>query len=378
MPETHVMDRLVRRSLERQVPLSVHFDLTYRCNERCLHCYVDQDQDGEMDTAEVQRVFDELSQAGTLFLTFSGGEIFLREDFLELAGHARRRHFDISLKTNATLVDAACAQRLKALGVRRVQVSIYSSDASVHDAVTRVAGSLARSVDAIRLLKAEGLDVGVACVLLRGNAGAYQGVQALAEDLGARLVLDATVTARLDGDQRPLSMRAPACELIPVLTDYKLNGGECAQLDNAGERAAAVSDPYADVPCSAGHNSAYISPNGDVYPCVQMPVWAGNLRRQTFAEIWDQSPQMRKIRSLNETSLPVCSACAIRPYCQRCPGLALIEEGGLTEPSRRACELAEQRARLAGFHTALSPYSAPGTAETGAHAGGGPPVFQVS
>jgi MoaA/NifB/PqqE/SkfB family radical SAM enzyme len=78
MPETHVMDRLVRRSLERQVPLSVHFDLTYRCNERCIHCYVDHDDRGEMDTAEVRRVLEELSQAGTLFTTFDTSTCLLR------------------------------------------------------------------------------------------------------------------------------------------------------------------------------------------------------------------------------------------------------------------------------------------------------------
>jgi MoaA/NifB/PqqE/SkfB family radical SAM enzyme len=56
----------------------VHFDLTYRCNERCIHCYVDHDDRGEMDTAEVRRVLEELSQAGTLFTTFDTSTCLLR------------------------------------------------------------------------------------------------------------------------------------------------------------------------------------------------------------------------------------------------------------------------------------------------------------
>ena len=77
MMDTPVFNRLIQRSLAKNLPLNVHFDLTYRCNERCVHCYLDHEDYGEVTTAEVKRVLDELATAGTLFLTFSGGEIFL-------------------------------------------------------------------------------------------------------------------------------------------------------------------------------------------------------------------------------------------------------------------------------------------------------------
>ena len=72
------MDRLISRTVEKHRPLSVHFDLTYRCNERCVHCYLDHDDHGELTTAECLKVLDDLARSGALFLTFSGGEIFLR------------------------------------------------------------------------------------------------------------------------------------------------------------------------------------------------------------------------------------------------------------------------------------------------------------
>src|ERR1700704_5188953 len=101
-----VMQSVMDRAATNGIPISVHFDLTYRCNERCVHCYLDHDNHGELTTAECIAVMEDLARAGTLFLTFSGGEIFLRPDLYEILAAARRLHFDISLKTNALLVTA--------------------------------------------------------------------------------------------------------------------------------------------------------------------------------------------------------------------------------------------------------------------------------
>ena len=75
---TPLMDRLIARTVRMRSPLSVHFDLTYRCNERCVHCYLNHQDHGELTTQECTEILEQLAKAGTLFLTFSGGEIFLR------------------------------------------------------------------------------------------------------------------------------------------------------------------------------------------------------------------------------------------------------------------------------------------------------------
>jgi len=85
------MDALIRRTTENHLPITVHVDLTYRCNERCVHCYLDHNDYGEMTTKEICTLFEDLAEIGTLFLTISGGEIFLRKDFFELLEYARRR-----------------------------------------------------------------------------------------------------------------------------------------------------------------------------------------------------------------------------------------------------------------------------------------------
>jgi AdoMet-dependent heme synthase len=364
---TPVMDRLISRTVRKHQPLSVHFDLTYRCNERCVHCYLDHDDHGELTTAECLAVMEELARAGTLFLTFSGGEIFLRPDLYEILAEARRLHFDVSLKSNALLVTEERAARLREFGVRRVQISVYSDIPEVHDAITKVPGSLRRTLAAIPLLLEHGLQVKLACPLMRENLLAYRGVMALAEKIGIPYVLDLTITPMMDGTEGPLAHRIPVSSLLPVMQDPTLHA--CKPQPSAEATRAMLSYPaaigsaassgiessaYEDLPCSAGHNSCYISPYGDVFPCVQLPQAAGNLRRERFSEIWYHAPQLERLRGIRESQLPVCSRCEIRSYCERCPGLALMEGGDLLGAYERACELAEQKAGLAGVVAPMS------------------------
>lgn len=364
---TPVMDRLISRTVQKHQPLSVHFDLTYRCNERCVHCYLDHDDHGELTTAECLAVMEELARAGTLFLTFSGGEIFLRPDLYEILAAARRLHFDVSLKTNALLVTQERAARLREFGVRRVQISVYSDIPEVHDAITKVPGSLQRTLATIPLLLEQGLQVKLACPLMRENLLAYRGVMALAEKIGVPYVLDLTITPMMDGSEEPLAHRIPVSSLLPVMQDPTLHA--CKPQPSAEEARAMKHYPapigsavssgmetaaYEDLPCSAGHNSCYISPYGDVFPCVQLPQAAGNLRRERFSDIWYHAPRLERLRGIRESQLPVCSRCEIRSYCERCPGLALMEGGDLLGAYERACELAEQKARLAGVAAPMS------------------------
>src|SRR5882762_8653542 len=139
MPD--LTDWLFRKSVGREIPLSVQIDLTMRCNERCVHCYRVIERRPELTTEELKALLHEVAGAGTLYLTFSGGEVFLRKDLVELIEHARRLHFDVRLKSNALLVTPEMAARLRELGVRQVDISIYSPQPAVHDWVPKVPGS---------------------------------------------------------------------------------------------------------------------------------------------------------------------------------------------------------------------------------------------
>jgi len=329
-----LMEHVVRKALLLGVPFTVHVDLTYRCNERCEHCYLEHDDKGEMTAGEFARLFAELADAGVFFLTVSGGEPMLRRDFFEIIASARKHQLNVKVKTNAVLVREAEARRMRELGVEQTQVSVYSHRAEAHDAVTKLPGSFRRTVEGIRALRAAGLKVAVNCVMMRDTLGDRKGVAALARELGATFTADPTITPMMSGDRGVLELRIAGSELPGLFHDPELVGDVdsfCTPPGPVGE------DDRNAVPCSAGNSACYVSPYGDVYPCVQFPLPSGNVRRQKFADIWRHSPQLNEVRAIRLSDLPVCSTCAHVGTCTRCPGLAWTE-GNMRGPSSVDCE----------------------------------------
>ncbi|MBZ5643614.1 MAG: radical SAM protein [Acidobacteriia bacterium] len=334
---------MAARALQLGIPLSAQLDLTYRCNERCVHCYLDHRDHGEMATAEILDLLDQMAAAGVFYLTLSGGEILMRKDFFEILEHARALTFCIKLKTNGVLIRAPQAGRIRALGVESVQISIYSHRPETHDAITKMPGSLRQSIRAARLLRERGVRVIFASVLMRQNARDYSGVKALAAELGAQFILDPTITPMMDGDRSILELNVDEEALREVFRNEGLVG-------NAEEFCAPPQGPDADaldcLPCSAGHTACYVSPYGDVYPCVQFPLPSGNVRCTKFAEIWRHSPQLNDVRSITLRDMPSCSLCAHGGTCTRCPGLAYLE-GNMRGPSSQDCEKSFARTGIA-------------------------------
>jgi radical SAM protein with 4Fe4S-binding SPASM domain len=335
----NLLYEMSQKALALGVPLSVHLDITYRCNERCVHCYLDHDDHGEMTTAEIESVLAQLADAGVFFLTFSGGEVLLRRDFYHLVEFARRLLFNVKIKTNGVMIGDPEAKRLRELGVEQVQISVYSHRAEVHDSITKLPGSWRRTVEAIRRLKANGLKVTIANVLMTANSFDSAGVQTLANELGAFYSLDPTITPKMDGDTSILGLRIPGAELHRVFRDDRF-------VPDVAEFCAPPPPPGEDVmegfPCSAGHTSCYISPYGDVFPCVQFPLPSGNVRRQKFLDLWQNSSQLAEVRSIRAKDLSTCSSCSHVGTCTRCPGLAYME-GNMRGPSSADCEKSFQR-----------------------------------
>ncbi len=329
-----LLESMNRRALELGVPLSVQLDVTYRCNERCVHCYLDHDDHGEMTTAEISDVLDQLAGAGVFFLTLSGGEVLVRRDFFQIVEHARARLFNVKVKSNGVLITDAAARRLAELGVEDVQISVYSHRSEVHDAVTKLPGSFARSLRAVALLKSHGIKVTIANILMRQNVADYGGVHALAREVGAHYTVDPTITPMMDGDRSVLDYRISGTDLDEVFRQADLVGDVeqfCATPGPIDE------DVLDGLPCSAGHTFCYISPYADVFPCVQFPLACGNLRRERFVDIWHNSPQFREVRTIHGRDLTTCSSCAHLGSCTRCPGLAYME-GNMRGPSTADCE----------------------------------------
>lgn len=332
-----LMESLVDRAMAKAIPLAMHVDLTWRCNERCIHCYLDHDQPDGLSLAELRDLLDQMAEAGTFFLTLSGGEIFLRRDLFAIIEHARMRGFDVKLKTNGILIGEKEAARIAGLGVRQVQISVYSHLPEIHDAITKVPGSLNKTLQAVGLLRAHQVRVVIACVLMKPNVGTYAGVRELARACGAEFTIDPTITPHLNGDRSLLDLNVGREELGRVFRDESLVG-DAARFNALPDNGATEIDEILDgTPCSAGHSSGYISPFGDFYPCVQFPLPCGNVREKRFLDIWRDSAGFGEVRAIRARDLPVCSSCSHVGSCSRCPGLAYME-GSMYGPSSADCE----------------------------------------
>jgi AdoMet-dependent heme synthase len=335
-------DRLVRVASRAHIPLSVLFEVTHRCNLGCEHCYLTEGPVGrpkprtdELSLDEIRVILDDLAEAGTLFLTLSGGEVFMRRDFLAIAAAARQRGFSVTVFTTGTLLTPDVAGELAALHPLSVEVSIYSARPEVHDRVTRIPGSHARSLRALRLLRERGVVILIKSPLMSVNTDEVRELAALAEDLGAGYGFDPTLTPRRDGDKTPLTL-APTMTQMRAFFSDPVMAREFAQpvkcLPQAGEEI-----------CGTGRRTCLISPYGDLFPCGVHPIPAGNLREQRFAEIWTGSPLLKDLRT--QTVADLRGGAKAAPGF-RCSALALMEDGDFLGPFRRGEALAELSAEV--------------------------------
>lgn len=336
-----VRENIARMALTKKIPLSVHFDLTNRCNELCIHCYrVVEAARPELTTDEVRAILDQLAEAGTLYLTFSGGDVLLRRDLFDILGHAKHRRFDVRLKTNGLLLTDQIAGRLHDLGIAQVDISLYSADPTAHDAVTGIESSFERTLSAAVLLKTAGIRVLLTCPLMQQTAEGFDAILRLAQEKGLTIAFDPTISPKNNGDRLPISLRLSAMQYRKLLQHPYFQPDPSASTEICLPQDAEGTDSLSNLLCGASHAGCYISPYGDVYPCVQMPIPCGNLRDRNFLEIWHHSPQMLQVRNVSLTDLRTCKTCSLAADCTRCPGMAYLESGSLTGPSAPDCQKA--------------------------------------
>lgn len=313
------------------IPAWAMLELTHRCNFKCSHCYVVKEKIKELSSAEVKDVLDQLAAAGCLFLAFTGGELFLRKDVFELLAYAVKKRFVVTVLTNAFLLDAAAARKLKALRIHEVSTSLYSLKAGVFDKVTGVAGSFSKVMGALRALKKAGVRVRIKTPLMTVNYAEEKSLAAFAKKNGFSVLFDPVLSPKNDGSVKNTGQKIKAGVLEEVVQRH------------CGGWIFSDKYPERNVLCSAGKNFAAVSPSGEVLPCLQLPLSAGTLREKSFQEIWKNSPVLKKIRGLKLSALKECAGCKNIRYCNRCPGLALLENGSLYGKSVSACEIAAVR-----------------------------------
>jgi radical SAM protein with 4Fe4S-binding SPASM domain len=312
----------------------VTWELTYRCNTRCRHCYLVKPEGEaareaarrELDLAQCIDVLDQLADLGVLSLTLTGGEILLRPDIMDIVHEARQRRFAVYLKTNGTLITPELADRIAELYVVQVDISLYGARPETHDGITQMPGSFERVVRAFRLLRERAVRTAARTTLMEANAHELEGMRRLVQGLGAHFGYNPNLSVMDDGCEVPL--------------EYGLSDDALRDLwskDPQGEGPDWEPSRYSGPVCNAGLNRLCIGPYGDVYPCVQLRLAAGSLWEQQLADIWRNSPVLRQLRQFTWSDLEVCHQCHLRDFCLPCLGQAWVEHGDLRRPSSVIC-----------------------------------------
>ncbi len=318
-----VYGQIIAKTQRQHRLLSVQWEVTYRCNERCTHCYLDvlppsAQMPGELTTEEAFRTIDQLADLGALTITFSGGEVFLRPDIFEISHYARKKGFAIRYFTNGILIKPSLADKIASVKPVVVEFSVYGVDAETHDRITQVPGSFDLTMRAIRLL----LDRHVRCIIktpiMRENIHQVGELESLARELGISFQYDITIIPKHTGDVSPLRHRPSDDQLLGFLRE---------RVTPESWVLYPQSDDFRF--CGIGMNSLNIGPTGDVQTCLGARVTAGNLRERSLESLWKESPVWEETSSLTLQQLPVCSTCELRQFCVRCHGTAAFEDGDL-------------------------------------------------
>ena len=323
--------QILARSEKQHRLLSAHWELTYRCNVKCTHCYLDvlpprANVAGELTTDECLRVVDELAELGVLNLTFSGGEILVHRDFFRIAEYARSQRFLVRLFTNGILITSAVADRIAALHPYAVEISLYSTLPERHDRITGLQRSWELSTRAFRLLHEKGVRTVLKTPLMRENAAEIDRLESFAHELGAGFRVDTTVTPKDSGDFSPFAHRASFEQLVRYFESH-------IEPPTWLDRLATDEDRT----CGIGLKAIALDPYGNVFPCVQVRWKAGNVRETPLHEIWNESAVWQELSRLTVSQLPACRTCELRSLCIRCQGLALVEGKDLRAPAMANC-----------------------------------------
>lgn len=332
---------------DRHVLYSLTLETTYRCNEKCVHCYLpDNTKLPELPLEQIDTLLGEFVMLGGLQLLLTGGEVGVRRDFADILALVKQHRLVVSINSNLTRMTDSLLADIIDLHPKSVSCSIYSARPELHDAITRLPGSFAKSLAAIQQLRAAGVPVSLKAPLMKHTAAHWREVESLAEELGCGFQMDLSITAKNDGGLSPLAQRVddPA-----VLRDiYSSRHYLLTMMDEPVWQATAPPSPDIGI-CGAGASGLCISPDGAIRPCIGITEPLGHFPDNTLTEIWTQSRFFSRWAALRLRDIP-CGTCAKFTSCSRCPGAWHAETGSYTTPTPYNCSLASawHSARQAG------------------------------
>ncbi len=336
-------------------PITGTIEVTRRCNFSCLHCYNNLPADDaarkrELSLEEHRRILDEIAEAGTLWLLFTGGEVFVRPDFMEIYRYARTKGFLITVFTNGSGITEPIADELAEWRPFAIEITLYGHTRETHERLTRAPGSYPRVHKAIEWLMDRKLPLRLKTVVLKENRDELWDMQRFAEDLGVEFKFDAMINPRLDGSRGPLATRLEPVEVVEldVLDRKRADAWQsfCEHFNGPPQPPGREDCLYH---CGGAVNSFSIDPYGRLGLCnfSSAPGDLYDLREGSFREGWERF--LGGVVERRVTRETKCTRCHIKSLCGMCPAYGEMEMGDPEEPVDFLCHVAHLRARVLGI-----------------------------
>lgn len=359
---------------------SIHWEMTYLCNEKCIHCLnpvsrttkksaKKNSYEGELTTKEAFSLIDEMLSIGVFQLVLSGGEATLRKDFLDIMRYARQVGMCVNIVTNAIGWSDEFIDEVSKLWPHSVVVSIYSSNPQLHDQITQVNNSFERSVSVVKKLNEKGIKTSLNSVQTQHTIQGHELTKDLGISLKADISVDLSIFPKLNGEPSPLSLQVDNYgELVALAAkqDSPIYSGDYKKMTSHGSRLEKDKSV-----CNAGQFSLTINPTGEVSPCLLLPMMVGSVREIGLRTIWQDGLKANTVKEeqlenkavgyLNDSNLlgkwldvkvKDLRECGTHEYCELCavcPGKSLLETGDLLGASPSNCRLACARFEAAAL-----------------------------
>jgi len=336
---------------KEQFPMSGQLELTYRCNYDCVHCYCkgSEDKGRELTTEEWKKVLDIISAEGCMFITFTGGDPLVREDFLEIYDYAKRKGFIITIFTNAYGLSDEVIGHLMQSPPFSVEVTVNGVTDATYESITCVKGSFKQALANLRKLKDAKVRLILKSNCLTLNKHEVAKVKKWTEEFLGKpakkryyFKYDPMIYPRLNGDKSPCDYRLSFDEIDQlkkedpdIWEEYK-RSLNCDMPELGRERNFLYR-------CNSWFKQFFIDPFGRLKFCAFSDKCSVDLKRTPFKTgFYDVFPQVLLERFKTASR---CMECPVRAVCYHCPGRAFLETGDEEAPVDYYCMLAHETSR---------------------------------
>lgn len=324
-------DRPYLHLVAERVRSSLHMDITHRCNEVCIHCLVPRDR-VHTPFEQVRDVVLQAAALGFSSFSFSGGEPTLHAQFWQILQLCRDHGFYLTVFTNGLHLPPEQIARLASFKPEQVRISLYSMDPVIHDRITTVDGSHAKTLASIHGMLEQGIELYVNCPVMTLNYEGFREVAAFCDQLGVERNMDPVVQPTRDRKNHYHELQL-TYEQAKQVTGFQQDAAELVVNVQPGEPVCNVGD---DPSVDASLN---------LYACPGLRMPLGNLAHSSLAQLLEH-PELERLANLGLDDLEVCQRCNVRDGCYRCHGHAYQETEDYTSCSKMDRRQAKIRREL--------------------------------